>query len=103
MQDPVVVQARLQISRDRRGDSCRGPAFPDRSDAWALLDPAGEPDQRIPEVAFQLLSRRIAVRYGQEVSRSHLSLLFGLMTGEARFAAGHPKVNEVGASVWRAL
>src|SRR5436309_13127583 len=80
MEDAILVQARIHVSSDRRGDSCHGPAFPDRPDTGALLDPAGESDQRIPEVAFELLARRFALRNGESEGRSHSFLQFGCMT-----------------------
>src|SRR5436309_15889660 len=75
MQDAVLVHALLHVPGDGRRDSCRGPAFPDRSDARALLDPAGESDQRIPEVAFEFLPRRLAFRDREEEGPGHAFFL----------------------------
>src|SRR5207249_3433647 len=95
MQDAVLVHARLHVPGDGRRDSCRGPAFPDRSDARALLDPAGESDQRIPEVAFEFLPRRLAFRDREEEGPGHAFFLFrrvairaGLDPADRQFSHG---------------
>src|SRR6266571_7427936 len=98
MEDAVLVQARLHIARDGRGDSCRGPAFPDRTNAGAFLDPAGEPDQRIPEVAFEFLARRLAFWNGEEESGRHSFLHFRCMTVGAGLDAADRKSTRLNSS-----
>src|SRR6266704_3295836 len=90
-------------SRKWRTPSSSKRASISRAMAGAFLDPAGEPDQRIPEVAFEFLARRLAFWNGEEESGRHSFLHFRCMTVGAGLDAADRQFSHGAAPGLRAL
>src|SRR2546422_8600017 len=74
MKHALLVDTRLDVPGDRRGDASRNPTGPNRPDGGSFLDATSEPDQGIAEMAFQSLSRNDppSGRFGPEIGRAHV-------------------------------
>ena len=85
MKHALLVDTRLDVPGDRRGDASRNPTGPNRPDGGSFLDATSEPDQGIAEMAFQSLSRCLALGDRKGEGRRHPLRLFCRMTIRAGF------------------